>query len=207
VGRRPSAAGRSLRRPAGRDRDARGLHHPRVPRGADRTGAAGHAGDRCDLPPARPAREGRDHAGRAVAGAGDVRCGRRLRGRRGRGDGVAAAAGGRAVRAARGDVADRPADVGRRRVPVPGQALHARPAGAQPEHGRSSPPADPDRRHGGAAHVAARGPLRRRVQRLRHPGRRRDRPAQARGAAETVRRDRPPVRRDREDDRHPVAAG
>ena len=51
-----------------------------LPRGSDGACAVGHAGDRRDLPPARPAREGRDHVGRAVAGSGDVRGRRRLRG-------------------------------------------------------------------------------------------------------------------------------
>ena len=52
-------------------------------------------------------------------------------------------------------------------------------------------PADPDRRDGRAADAARWSPVRRRLQPLRHPGRRRDRPAQAGGPRPPLRGGRP----------------
>ena len=74
-------------------------------------------------------------------------------------------------------------DVGRRRHPVRGPALRAGSAGQRAAAADPAAPADPHRRHGGEAHAAAGGPLRRRVQPLRHSGRGRDDPPQARRAA------------------------
>ena len=55
-------------------------------------------------------------------------------------------------------------------------------------------------------HAAAGGPLRRRVQPVRHPRRRHDDPPQARRAAPALRRRRPALRRHRQDGEHPLHA-
>ena len=103
-------------------------------------GQAAHPGHRRRLPAPGRARQDRHHARRAVRRPGLARHRRGLE----RG-GVARArhpvpAGRRAVRAAGGDAADLPADVARRRDPVPGPAL---PAGAAAELAAGADPAAP----------------------------------------------------------------
>ncbi len=61
---------------------------------------------------------------------------------------------------------------------------------------------DPDRRHRRAPHAAAGRTVCGRLQRLRHPRRRRDDPSQARRPQAPLRGARPPVRGDREDGLH-----
>ena len=76
------------------------------------TGAARPAGHRRDLPPPRPARQDRVHCGRPVRRPRRARHRRRLVRPRAPRPRRAVPAGRRAVRAARGDPADLPADVG-----------------------------------------------------------------------------------------------
>ena len=104
-------------------------------------------------------------------------------------------AGRRAVRAARGDAADLPADVARRREAVPGQALPARAAAELAAVAVPAAPADHDRRRRREEDAAAGGPVRRRVQPVRRPGR----GPQAGRAAPALRGGRPRLRHDLQD--------
>ena len=108
----------------------------------------------------------------------------------------------RAVRAARGDAADLPADVERGRGPVRRQALPARPDAELTAVGAAPAPADPDRRQRRAEDAADGGAVRPGLQPVRQP---RDR-AQARRAARALRGPRPGLRRDREDRHRPARA-
>ena len=93
---------------------------------------SGHHGDRRDLPPPGCAGQDRHHAGRALRRSGEPRHRRRVeRGGAPRAGRAVPAAGG-ALRAARGDAADRPPDVVRRRQPVCREALPPRAAAQLP---------------------------------------------------------------------------
>ena len=74
----------------------------------------------------------------------------------------------RAVRAARGDAADLPADVERRQRPVRGPALPAGRDAVRAGADQPAAPADHDRRWRREEDAAAGGPVRRRVQPVRH---------------------------------------
>ena len=101
----------------------------------------------------------------------------------------------RAVRAAGGGAADLPADVARRRVALPRQALPAGAAAEPPAAAVPAAPADHDRRRRRAQDAAARGPLRPGLQPVPRPG-----PGpQAGRAARALRGRGPGLRRDRED--------
>ncbi len=178
-----------------RARDARGIHDARLPGRVHLEGRAAHAGHRRHLPAARHPRQDRDDAGRAVRRAGLARHRRGVE----RG-GVARArhpvpAGRRAVRAARGNPADLPADVARRREPVPRRALHPGAAAELAAVPDQAAPADHDRRRGRTQDAAAGRQVRRRVQPVPDPG-----PgAQAGRAARALRRRGPRLRRDHQD--------
>ena len=77
----------------------------------------------------------------------------------------------RAVRAAGGDAADLPADVARRREPLPREALPAGPAAQLAAAADQAAPADPDRRLWRAEDAAAGGPVRPGLQPVPRPGR------------------------------------
>ena len=102
---------------------------------------------------------------------------------------------GRALRAARGDPADLPADVERQRRAVCRQALPARPHPQLAAVGAAPAPADPHRRRRREEDAAAGRAVRPGLQPLRQPRPR----AQARRAARPLRDPRPRLRRDRED--------
>src|SRR5215831_14140321 len=110
---------------AARAGDARGVHHAGVPGRMHLAVEAAHAGDRDGLPaPGHPGQD-RDHTGRAVRRTGLARHRRGLERRGVPRTRHPVPAGGRAVRAPRGNAADLPADVARRRIALHRPALPA----------------------------------------------------------------------------------
>src|SRR5829696_3607229 len=182
--------------------DARGLYDARLPRRADRADPARHDGHRGHVPAAERADQGRDDARRALRRPRVARRRRRLPGGRGARDGPAAATDPRALRAARGDAALGASDVVGRQQPVRGAPLSPRAARQQPACGQHAASADPRRRHGRAQDATPGGSVRGRLQPVRHPRRRQDDQAQARGAGAPLRRGRPLARRRPEDGQH-----
>ena len=156
---------------------------------------AARVGHRRRLPGAGAARQGGHDPRRALEGSRLAR--HRCRLERGgvRGSRPALPPDRRAVRAPRGDPADLPADVGRQRRALRGQALPARQHAQLPAVGAAAAPADPHRWRGREEDPADGRAVRPGVQPLRQP---RPRP-QARRAARPLRRPRPRLRRDRED--------
>ena len=176
---------------AARARDARGLHHARLPRRAHREGRAAGVGHRGQLPRPRHARQDHHHARRALQGPRVARHRRGVEQRGGRGPRPVLPGHGGALRAARGDPADLPADVERLRRPLRGQALPARAHAERAAVAAAAAPADPHRRRRGEEDAADGRPVRRRLQPVPQPGPR----AQAGRAARALRRRRPRLRR------------
>src|SRR2546430_6386139 len=180
---------------AARARDAGGIHDAGLPGGTDHPGRAADRDDRRGLPAPGAARQDRDDPGRAVRRPGLA--GHRRGVERG---GVARAgrtlpAGRHPVRAAGGGAAGLPADGARRRDAVPGPAL---PPGTPAELAAAAAPAVPadhGRWRRGEEDPAAGRQVRRRLQPVRHPGRR----AQAGGPARALRAGGPGLRRDPQD--------
>ena len=158
-------------------------------------GRAARVGHRRHLPRPGHARQDRHHARRALQGPRLARHRRGLERGGGRRPRPVLPGHGRALRAARGDPADLPADVERRRRALRRQALPARAHPQLAAVAAAAAPADPHRRRRGEEDAADGRAVRRRLQPVPQPGPR----AQARRAARALRGRRPRLRRDRED--------